>query len=44
MAKILEELKKDMDFAYMMASIGRDTAWLPIIYDLDRQIKEIENE
>ena len=44
MEKTLAELKEQLDHAYWMASIGRDPTWLRVIYNLDRQIKEMENE
>lgn len=44
MKKTLEELEEEMDHAYMMASIGRDPAWLPIMDELDRQIQEMKND
>ena len=34
---------EELDFAVYMADIGRDTAWMPIIESLSRQVKELES-
>ncbi len=38
--KTLKALREEFDHAIMMANIGRDPSWLPVINKLDAEIKE----